>query len=89
MVQLPHNEVMMLRPKGCRSCGNTGYRGRLAVTEVMPVSEEIEHLTVTRAPASQIRKVALADGMVPLRVDGLRKAADGLTTMEEVLRVTV
>ena len=77
------------RAIGCRNCGNTGYRGRLAVTEVMPVNEEIEHLTVTHAPASQIRKVALADGMVPLRVDGLRKAAAGVTTMEEVVRVTV
>jgi len=53
------------------------------------VGEEIEHLTVTRAPASQIRKVAIADGMVPLRVDGLTKAAAGVTTMEEVVRVTV
>jgi type IV pilus assembly protein PilB len=77
------------RAVGCRNCGNTGYRGRLAVTEVMPVGEEIEHLTVTRAPASQIRKVAIADGMVPLRVDGLRKAVAGVTTMEEVVRVTV
>jgi len=77
------------RSVGCRNCGNTGFRGRLAVTEVMPVGEEIEHLTVTRAPASQIRKVAIADGMVPLRVDGLRKAVAGVTTMEEVVRVTV
>ena len=77
------------RAVGCRNCSNTGFRGRLAVTEVMPVGEEIEHLTVTRAPASQIRKVAIADGMVPLRVDGLRKAAAGVTTMEEVVRVTV
>jgi type IV pilus assembly protein PilB len=74
---------------GCRNCAGTGFRGRLAVTEVMPVTEEIEHLTVTRAPASQIKKVAIADGMVPLRVDGLRKAAAGFTTLEEVLRVTV
>jgi type IV pilus assembly protein PilB len=77
------------RAVGCRNCGNTGYKGRLAVTEVMPVTEEIEDLTVTRAPASQIRKVAVADGMVPLRVDGLRKAVTGVTTMEEVVRVTV
>jgi type IV pilus assembly protein PilB len=85
---LPVPEALW-QPKGCRSCANTGFRGRLAVTEVMPVTEEIEHLTVTRAPASQIRKSALGDGMIPLRVDGLRKAAAGLTTMEEVVRVTV
>ena len=77
------------RPVGCRSCGNTGFRGRLAITEVMPVSEEIASLTVAHASASEIRKVATAAGMVTLREDGLRKAAAGQTTLEEVIRVTV
>ncbi|HEY3715513.1 MAG TPA: ATPase, T2SS/T4P/T4SS family [Jatrophihabitantaceae bacterium] len=77
------------RPGGCRSCGQTGFRGRLAITEVMPVSEEIERLAVSHAPSGEIRKAAIADGMVPLREDGLRKAAEGLTTLEEVIRVTV
>jgi type IV pilus assembly protein PilB len=74
---------------GCRSCASTGYRGRLAINEVMPVSEEIERLTVAHASASETYKVAIAEGMVSLRDDGLRKAAAGLTTLEEVLRVTV
>jgi type IV pilus assembly protein PilB len=74
---------------GCRSCANTGYRGRLAVNEVMPVSEEIERLAVSHASASQIKKVALEEGMITLRNDGLRKAASGLTTLEEIMRVTV
>jgi type IV pilus assembly protein PilB len=77
------------RPIGCRSCAQTGYRGRLAVNEVMPVSEEIERLAVQRASASEIARVAIAEGMVALRDDGLRKTADGLTSLEEVLRVTV
>jgi type IV pilus assembly protein PilB len=77
------------RPVGCRSCGQTGYRGRMALNEVMPASEEIERLAVGRASASEIRKVALAAGMVTLRDDGLRKAARGDTTVEEVIRVTV
>jgi type IV pilus assembly protein PilB len=77
------------RAIGCRSCAQTGYRGRLAVNEVMPVSEEIERLAVQRAPASEIKKVAIAEGMVTLRNDGLRKTAEGLTSLEEVLRVTV
>ena len=68
---------------------NTGYRGRLAVNEVMPVSEEIERLTVAHASASEIAKVALAEGMTTLREDGLAKVNDGMTTLEEVLRVTV
>jgi type IV pilus assembly protein PilB len=77
------------RPGSCRSCGGTGYRGRVALNEVMPVSEEIEHLAVTRSAATDVRKVAIAEGMVTLREDGLKKAATGLTTVEEILRVTV
>ncbi len=77
------------RPVGCRSCAQTGYRGRLAINEVMPVSEEIERLTVRHAAASEIKKVAIAEGMVTLRDDGLRKTMAGLTSLEEVLRVTV
>lgn len=77
------------RPVGCRSCAQTGYRGRLAINEVMPVSEEIERLTVRHSAASEIKKVAIAEGMVTLRDDGLRKTMAGLTSLEEVLRVTV
>ncbi len=77
------------RPVGCRNCGQTGFRGRMAVTEVMPITEEIEHLALARASASEIRKVAVAAGMVTLRDDGLRKAARGDTTLDEVIRVTV
>jgi type IV pilus assembly protein PilB len=74
---------------GCRSCAQTGYRGRLALNEVMPVSEQIERMAVEHASASEIKKIALSEGMVTLRDDGLRKAVDGLTTLEEMLRVTV
>lgn len=74
---------------GCRSCAQTGFRGRLAVTEVMPVSEEIERLTVAHASATEIRRVASAEGMLTLHSDGLLKAAAGLTTMDEIVRVTV
>lgn len=79
----------LFRPTGCRSCSNTGYRGRVAVNEVMPVSEEIESLAVTRSSATDVRRVAIAEGMVTLREDGLKKAGVGLTTVEEILRVTV
>ncbi|CAN5635824.1 GspE/PulE family protein [soil metagenome] len=81
--------TQLWKPIGCRSCAETGYRGRLAVNEVMPVSEEIERLTVDHAPATELARVALEEGMVTLRDDGLRKAAAGLTSLEEILRVTV
>ena len=77
------------RPVGCRNCGQTGFRGRMAITEVMPVTEEIELLALAHASAGEIKKSAIAAGMVTLRDDGLRKAAQGLTTLDEVIRVTV
>jgi type IV pilus assembly protein PilB len=77
------------RAVGCRSCASTGYRGRIALHEVMPVSEEIEKLAVEHASAHEIQRVALAEGMEMLRTDGLRKAAAGDTTLAEVLRVAI
>ncbi len=80
---------VLWRPVGCRSCAGTGYRGRIAIHEVMVISEEIEKLAVARASAHEIQRVALAQGMRELRADGLAKAASGLTTVPEVLRVAV
>jgi type IV pilus assembly protein PilB len=77
------------RAVGCRSCAGTGYRGRIALHEVMQVSEEVERLAVERASAHEIQRVAIAEGMDMLRTDGLRKAAAGQTTLAEVLRVAV
>ncbi|MGK5681057.1 GspE/PulE family protein [Actinoplanes sp. URMC 104] len=79
----------LYRPVGCRNCANTGYRGRLALHEVMPISPEIEALTIRRASANEIREVALYQGMYELRADGLAKAAGGLTSVREVSRVAI
>jgi type IV pilus assembly protein PilB len=81
--------AQLWRAVGCRSCSGTGYRGRIALHEVMPVSEEIEKLAVERASSHEIQRTALAEGMEMLRTDGLRKAATGETTLAEVLRVAV
>jgi type IV pilus assembly protein PilB len=86
LIQMP---TELWRPVGCRSCSNTGYRGRLALHEVMPVSEEIERLTVSHSSAHDVQRAAIAEGMDMLRVDGMRKAAAGLTSLAEVLRVAV
>ncbi|GAA0796618.1 GspE/PulE family protein [Spirilliplanes yamanashiensis] len=80
---------LVYRPKGCRNCAGTGYRGRLALHEVMPVTAEIETLAVRRASAGEIREVAVAQGMYDLRADGLAKAAAGQTSIREVLRVAI
>jgi len=79
----------LYRPQGCTACANTGYRGRLALHEVMAVTEEIERLAVARASTDEIGRAARAQGMSTLREDGWLKVADGRTSIEEVLRVVV
>jgi type IV pilus assembly protein PilB len=72
---------------GCAQCGKTGYRGRFALHEVMLVTEEIEKLIIERRSTDDIKKVAVMDGMIPLRSDGLRKVGLGMTGLEEIFRV--
>ena len=79
----------LFKPGGCSRCSNTGYRGRLALHELMIVSEEIERMAVDQATTERIAKVAVEQGMRPLRQDGLLKARRGQTALEEILRVTV
>ncbi|MGL5862440.1 MAG: GspE/PulE family protein, partial [Phycicoccus sp.] len=75
------------QPVGCSSCSNTGYRGRLALHEIMTVTEDIERLAVAHASSAEINKVAIAQGMTTLRMDGWQKAMAGITSIEEILRV--
>jgi type IV pilus assembly protein PilB len=77
------------RPVGCAACSRTGYRGRMALHEIMPFTEEIERLTVARSSTDDVARAALSAGMVPLRQDGWAKVALGETSIEEVLRVVV
>ena len=79
----------LYRPMGCTACGKTGYRGRLAVHEVMSVTEDIERLVVEKASSEDIGRVARSQGMTTLRDDGMAKAALGVTSIEEILRVVV
>jgi type IV pilus assembly protein PilB len=79
--------VVFYRGRGCEQCRHTGYRGRSGIYEMMLVSEEVADLTVKRAPLSEIRAAALAGGMKTLKTDGFQKVMEGLTTVEEVMRV--
>ena len=74
--------------KGCRKCGNVGYRGRIGVFELMKMDEELNRLTLARASAGQVKALAVQKGMRTLREEGLSKVAAGITTIEEVIRVT-
>ncbi|MBI2839560.1 MAG: type IV-A pilus assembly ATPase PilB [Acidobacteria bacterium] len=81
--------VRTYRPKGCSDCNNTGYRGRVALYEVMSVSDDIRELILVGASAMEIRKKSIEEGMITLRGSGLSKIRDGVTSIEEVLRETV
>jgi general secretion pathway protein E len=81
-------DVTLYRPKGCEACGGAGYRGRLAITEFLVMSDDIRRLVMSHAQARQIEEQALREGMKTMYEDGLRKAVMGMTTIEEVLRVT-
>ena len=77
------------RPGKCGACAQSGYRGRFAVQECMPMSEEIAALVLKRGTSDAVRALAVEQGMVPLRLDGLRKVAAGQTTFDELCRVIV
>ncbi|MEW6188693.1 MAG: ATPase, T2SS/T4P/T4SS family [Actinomycetota bacterium] len=79
----------LYRPGGCGKCDGTGYKGRIGVFEVMLVNETIERLTVEKASAEEIRRVAIAEGMKTLRQDGFEKVRLGITSIEEIIRVIV
>lgn len=84
---LPSDDALVGEPRGCSRCSNTGYRGRAALHEVMRVSEGVQRLAVARASGLELRHLAIEEGMVPLREDGWQKVLQGITSVEEVLRV--
>jgi type II secretory ATPase GspE/PulE/Tfp pilus assembly ATPase PilB-like protein len=85
--QNPSGSVKLYKGTGDKECGNTGYYGRVAIFEVLPVSEKISRLILERATGSQIEKMAREEGMITMKQDGYMKALEGITSLEEVLRV--
>ncbi len=85
---VPGEELPLLyRPVGCPGCAKTGYKGRLALHEVMTVSEQIERMAVSRSSSTEIARLAREEGMTGLREDGMEKVRLGLTSIEEIMRV--
>lgn len=76
-------------PVGCPECLNTGYSGRIAIGEILELSDEIKEMILAKKPTSEIKKVAMASGMVTIRRNGIEKVKNGLTSLEELNRVTV
>jgi type IV pilus assembly protein PilB len=85
--EAPH--LKTYKGRGCQTCNNTGYKGRVGLYEVMEVTDEIRELILIGASSLELRKKAIDDGMITLRESGLHKIRNGITTIEEVVRETV
>ncbi len=83
------SDLKIYEAQGCPECNQTGYRGRIALYEVMPIKDEIKDLILTGASANEIKKEAVKLGMLTLRQSGIRKVISGITSIEEILRITV
>ncbi|MGH9734857.1 MAG: type IV-A pilus assembly ATPase PilB [Candidatus Acidiferrales bacterium] len=83
------HKAVIYHGRGCATCNNTGYKGRVALYEIMEITDEVRELILVGASALELKKKAIESGMITLRRSGLTKIATGLTTMEEVLRETV
>jgi general secretion pathway protein E len=81
-------EIVLYKPVGCTACAGTGYRGRLAIIEFLPMTDPIRKLIMAHEEAGTIQKLAIAEGMQTLYENGLVKVIEGITTLEEVMRVT-
>lgn len=80
--------LLFFKGKGCKKCGETGYKGRIGIYEILEISEELKQLIANKAHTNDIRQKAREQGMTIMLEDGLIKANNGITTIEEVLRVT-
>ena len=82
------NDVTLYQAVGCDDCAGTGYRGRSVITELLVLSEPIRRLILSHADGTEIQQTAVDSGMLNMKTDGLKKAIQGITTIEEVTRVT-
>lgn len=83
----PKDGVKLYKGEGDRDCNNTGYYGRIGIFEVMPITQKISRLILEKSPSDIIEKQAIDEGMISLKQDGYLKVVEGITTIEEVLRV--
>ncbi len=82
-------KIQLFKGSGCRTCSNTGYKGRIALYEVMPFNEPLKELVLQGASTTEVKAEAIRGGMKSLRMSGIEKLTQGITTVEEVLRVSV
>jgi general secretion pathway protein E len=84
----PTSSIMLYRGAGCAACSQTGYRGRTGIFELLVLDDEVRRLIGAKADSSAIKQAAMAKGMVTLKQEGAEKVIQGLTTLEEVMRIT-
>jgi type IV pilus assembly protein PilB len=91
-IGVPHEmaqDMICYHGVGCANCNGTGYKGRLALYEVMPMADAIREAVLAGASTAEVKRTAIASGMATLRRSGINKIAEGVTTVEEVLRITM
>ena len=82
-------DIRLYKGRGCQTCNNTGYKGRVGLYEVMEITDDLRELIILGASAMELRRKAIEIGMSTLRESGLCKIRDGITTIEEVVKETV
>jgi len=87
-MKIDADAVTFYKGRGCSKCRQTGYKGRASIMEVLPITDKVRDLVMASAPSDDIKDAAIAGGMRTLLQDGWIKVLKGITTMEEVLRVT-
>jgi len=85
--EISSNEITLYKGEGCPYCKDTGYKGRVAIFELMVITENIRDLISRNATTGKLREAAIKEGMCQLREDGIKKVCEGITTIDEVLRV--
>ncbi|MGD7033669.1 type II secretion system ATPase GspE [Methylotuvimicrobium buryatense] len=84
----PEGDLVLYKATGCQACNGLGYKGRMSIIEFLVMTDPIRRLIMTHAEAGEIQRLAISEGMLTMYEDGLVKALQGLTTLEEILRVT-
>ena len=82
-----NNEKVFYFGSGCEKCSNTGYKGRVALHEIILISDILRQAILRKSPAAEIKALSVKQGMVSMTQDGIDKAANGVTTIEEILRI--
>ena len=82
------SRIPTYRGRGCDACNHTGYKGRVGLFEVMEIGDGLRDLILRGGTSTQLKRMAIQDGMITLRASGLQKIRDGVTTLDEILRET-